>query len=379
MIVKDIMKKDFVSIDSNKTVSKVISLMESKNVYEIPIVDNKKLKGIVNLESLVSMGLINPDKTKIKNIISHSPRITPDETIEDAAMLMFKSNVKQIPVVQKNIILGTISLFDVLKEFSKDSKFKKTKIEKIMSSVKTSSINTDIGEVRAKMRNNNFSRVPIVDDDNKLIGLVCTYDVIDAYKRPRERTSWYSMSADKERISSLPITTIMKTKKEICKKTDTIFDVIQKFLENRSQSVVVVENQKPVGIVTLKDILELYLSGLKKEGVYYQVIGLEKEDSFTFDSVNKRIENTIKKISASQHIQNMMVHFKRRDIGGTRARYSVRIRVMTDKGMFMSGAKSWDAITTIEEAIGKLERVFFKKISIKKTDKLRRLRRLKRR
>ena len=109
-------------------------------------------------------------------------------------------------------------------------------------------------------------------------------------------------------------------------------------------------------MVTVKDLLEVYVgSGLQK-GVYYHAIGLEEESDFVVSTVHRMIGDSIEKIASMYPIQFMFVHFKKYKYKGVKAKWSVRARVMTDRGLFISKAWGWDPRDAVGDALYRLER-----------------------
>jgi CBS domain-containing protein len=75
------------------------------------------------------------------------------------------------------------------------------------------------------MRERNISRLPVVDEGGKLVGILGTMDLIKAIKQPHEKMSWYGMAAEMERIVSLPVSNVMNDRPPTAKKTDSLTDV----------------------------------------------------------------------------------------------------------------------------------------------------------
>lgn len=53
--VKDIMTKDFITVDLDSTVEELASIMHENHVNPIPVLDDKKLVGIVSRSDLVAL------------------------------------------------------------------------------------------------------------------------------------------------------------------------------------------------------------------------------------------------------------------------------------------------------------------------------------
>jgi len=183
MLVKEIMSKDVIYLSPEDSVSELISLVERHHIREIPIIENKKLKGVVYSKDIARKAITNPKKTKVMKVIkSHPAIISPNQDVNEAAKLILKTGLIGLPVVDKDKVIGIISMHDIINFASKTKQFRQTKAEQIMSIPETITNDTDIGKVRLLMREKNISRLPIIDDNKKLSGIVTIFDLLKAVK-----------------------------------------------------------------------------------------------------------------------------------------------------------------------------------------------------
>ncbi|MDD5416810.1 MAG: CBS domain-containing protein [Candidatus Aenigmarchaeota archaeon] len=361
MEVKDIMSKNVVSLTSDDTVQKLISLMEKYHFHEIPVIDNGRLKGLVSTKILTQKAIKDPSKEKVKTMLmSQTPTLDSFEDIDVAANKLLKTGLRAIPVTQDNKVIGMVSLHDIVNEISKNKQFRQTKAAVLMSQIKTISDQDDLGKARVVMRENNISHLPIVDKNNMLVGIVTAFDMLKAVK-PKEKINYYSMAAEMEKVMQLPVSIVMNAKPVTTDQNTSLIDIADLMERNKVSNVVITENKQPKGIIVLKDLLEFYVGGLEKKGLYYQIIGMSDEDDFIAGTVNRMIEDTIKKISSSHKIQFMFIHVKKHETGiANRTKYSVRIRMRTDKDFFISKAWAWDLRSAANQSLDNLERAVFK-------------------
>lgn len=361
MIVKEIMSKNVISLGPEDTIQTLISLMEKHHVHEIPVIDNKKLVGIVQTKKLMQKTILDPYKTKIKSIKMSAPAVlNPEQDMEDAAKLILRTGMRALPVVEGKDVVGIVSLHDIINEVAKTKLFRQTKAETIMSDVFTMAQETDVGKTRVIMRENSISRIPIVDEKGKLKGIVTPFDMMKAIK-PKERMSWFSMAGEMDRIMQIPISTIMNTKPVTAAPKDSLTEIAALMNKYDASGVVLTEDGFPKGIVVLKDLMEFYVGGLAKEGVMYQIVGLGDEDSFITDTVERMISDTIKKISQINRLLSVFIHVKKYSVDPKgKTKYSIRARIRTDKKIFIAQAWEWDLRMAVNLALDQIERSVFK-------------------
>lgn len=361
MLVKDIMSKNIIALKPSDPVTKFISIMEKEHIHEIIVMDNKKLKGIAKFKTVITKGITDPSKQKVKNLMEFKPPVlNPDQKIEEAAEMLFKTGLRALPVVENGSVIGLVSISDILNAVSTKKDFVRTRAEEIMSAAVVLSQDADIGTARVLMREKGISRIPVVDSNGKIIGIVTVHDLLNSVKRPKEKMSWYCMAAEMERIASMPISNIMNRYPPTVRKDESLSDVIKKMHKFKCSGITVVEDGAPIGIVTLKDLLEVYVGSFLQKGVYYHAIGLAGEDEFVVDTIHRMIRDSLQKIASIYNVQFMFAHFKKYKVKGLRAKWSVRIRIMTDKGLFLSKSSAWDSRDAIGDALDRLERVLIK-------------------
>lgn len=118
MKVKDIMSKDVVIADANDTVASVAKLMAHHNIGCIPVTENgQKVLGVITDRDIVinmTKFLNNYEDAKITNFMSNKVySIKPDADIADALDLMKKHQVRRLPVIDDDVLIGMLSLGDL--------------------------------------------------------------------------------------------------------------------------------------------------------------------------------------------------------------------------------------------------------------------------
>ncbi len=361
MNVRDVMCKDVISVSSDDTVQTLISVMESNHVHEVPVIDDKKLIGMVRSKQLTQKSVAEPEKTKVRSMLTTPPTVLdPEQDLDYVAKLILGTGYRALPVVEKKKVIGIVSLHDIVAEISKSKAFRQTRASALISDLITITDSTDIGKARVLMREHNISRLPVVDDKGQLKGVVTTFDMLKAIK-PKERMNWYSMAAEMDRVMQIPVSTIMNDRPVTAGMDSSLSDIAILMNKYDTSGVIITIDGYPKGIIVPKDLVEFYVSGLKKSGVYYQIIGLTDEDAFVTETVDRMIKETVQKIISSYNILNLFLHVKKHNLGiKERTKYSVRIRLLTDKKMFIEKAWAWDLRIAVDHALDQLERAMFK-------------------
>ena len=114
-IIKDIMTKDIECCSLLDNMYEVAVKMKELNVGAIPIVDEKRLVGMITDRDIVIRGVAekNPGSTKVEKIMSDQlVTVTADTTTNQAAKLMAEHQIRRLPVVEGENLIGIVSLGD---------------------------------------------------------------------------------------------------------------------------------------------------------------------------------------------------------------------------------------------------------------------------
>ena len=117
MDVKEIMVEKVVSMRADATVKEAVKLMNEYEIGCLIVARKGEAVGIITerdvLKRVVSKSR-DPEVTKVSEIMS-KPLIVggPDMYVEDAARLMFKRNIKKLPVRKNGELVGLLTLSDI--------------------------------------------------------------------------------------------------------------------------------------------------------------------------------------------------------------------------------------------------------------------------
>ena len=131
--VKDIMTKDVVSIGVDKSVFDAAVLMSSNLVGCLVIMDGEVPAGIVTERDFVRRVVAKkmPLDTKISEIMSKSLiTVDSDASLKEAARLMSTNQIRRLPVVKQNKLVGIVVAADFVRNLGK-----KTASEEILEAM----------------------------------------------------------------------------------------------------------------------------------------------------------------------------------------------------------------------------------------------------
>lgn len=145
MLVQDVMSKDIISVQKYESILHVADILSERNISGLPVVDKaNKVIGIITQADILSIVGIRKEHT-FKDLLKHmlgeplpenklgdivadimaSPAVTirPTANIAEAAQVLDEKRIRRLPVVdENNVLIGLISRADILKAVIKKLK-----------------------------------------------------------------------------------------------------------------------------------------------------------------------------------------------------------------------------------------------------------------
>jgi len=120
MIIGQIMNKSVVYVQKDDTVETAAKLLQQNNIGSIPVVDKERtVKGIVTDRDIVTRCVANEDDprtAKVGDIMTRGVfTITDDVEVSAAAYIMAERQIRRLPVLRDNKLVGMLSLGDLAK------------------------------------------------------------------------------------------------------------------------------------------------------------------------------------------------------------------------------------------------------------------------
>ncbi len=156
----------------------------------------------------------------------------------------------------------------------------------------------DLFEAKEKMAQNKIRHLPVVDEENQLIGIVTDRDIRSALPSIVLQDS--TTRAERERVSELKIRDIMTTDLVTLSPTYTIQDTLLLIQKTRVGAFPVVDDQgKLKGIISIRDLMRAFINVLgigepgtllcilveEKVGELKKIVGAITEENISFGSI----------------------------------------------------------------------------------------------
>ena len=115
----DAMTKKPVNVSPEMKITEIAQMMNKEHVGSMLVVKDNKLQGIITEQDIVRKMVaqdLKPGNTKASDIM-HTDiiSISPEEDIYEALVIMKKENIRHLPVMDEEKMIGFLTIKDILK------------------------------------------------------------------------------------------------------------------------------------------------------------------------------------------------------------------------------------------------------------------------
>jgi CBS domain-containing protein len=342
--LESLMKEKFETVDPDMGLTDVVAKMRAQDLHEMPVTENgKKLLGVISYRSIIRRKNLVIG-TKVRSAMDLPPDVSPDTVITKVAEQFLSTGYRQIPVVKGNKIVGVVSRADITSIIPKIKDLKSIKVQQIMTGqVQTVKEDEPVKNAVDTMRKLDIRTLPVVDDEGALVGIVGIRDIVNYNWNGGRRETKGEISGEKSpvevKVGSLASGAVVTIAPDA-----TLNDAVKLMSAKKVSALPVVQKDKMVGILTLYDLVELVASFGQRDMVYMQITGLEEEDRFSLDMMEREIQNGLAKVARVARPQLFTMHVTKHHAVGNRAKYSLSARLFTEHGAFIARSVDWSLI-----------------------------------
>ena len=261
MQIKNLMSEEIITIDKDQNLSDALKLLRKHNVSRLPVTNNKELVGIISERDIADkLGSSKYESMPASRLHISSVMIkdvfTVPQTMQlgEVAKLMLENGIGSVPVMDDDDkMVGIVSKADFV-TLAVGIAFDKVTVREIMSKdLITVSPTERIVHARRQMIDSHVGRVPVVEDE-KLKGMVTSKDLMRAFIDFRKKVP---EKYQKSQIKELLVEDIMSFNPTFTSKDATISEVAKVMMETGYNGLPVVDGDNVCGIITQTDILRL--------------------------------------------------------------------------------------------------------------------------
>jgi len=355
LLVKDIMSPPTMTASKDETVADVISRLKKNNIREIPVVDGDKPVGLISYSSFLARRNV-PLTAKAEHIMIPCPKLEEEMKVIKAAEELMSRGVRGAPVVRNHRMIGFLSRTDIIKILPQIDQLKGKQVGSFMSSNPQTVFETEtVRKAQILMKGLNEKTLPVVDEENNLIGAVGMTEVMEVIWSPKGDKVPHEIMGHRV-TAEVTVGSVMSRAPVFISPKDTVEKAVSVMLGKGLTTLFVTEESKLVGVVSQADLLEQVISMKPREGVYVQITGLDLEDPDVYDTLYGLIGKSMERINRMEPPRVFTVHITIYHHEGMKSKYSLGARLTTEKSMYYNKHTDWDLYKAMDTVLDMLEK-----------------------
>jgi len=354
MNIADIATRDYVAVDADERLSKVRSRFERENPKAFIVTEDGQYQGVINERQLVQSHV--QDSAKVRGLVQPAPKVRRQDDLREVARVLVEGGTRTVPVFENEALWGVVTADDILEAVLPNLDAPAASdiyTEQVVSITE----DTHIGRAINLLREHGISRLPVLDEEERVAGMVTTHDIASFAVRDMERQQKGDRSGDHDRVLDIPVYDIMNSPVETTTTDTSVETAVRGMLENDYSGLVVTpEGDRTVdGIVTKTDVLRA-LTYTEDEHMDVQVTNVHLLDSLAREQIRERIEGVADKYQKMQvhHAHVRLAEHKERIRGTPLIQCGIRLR--TNRGQVAATGEGYGARNAFDVALDKLER-----------------------
>lgn len=255
MKVKEVMTKDIISVDKDVDLQHVLNLMKKHEITKIPVVEDKKLVGVVT-DDVIAVKLGSIRKRGVPASRLHASSVTdkdietvsPDTDVREILKKVGEPGPTMLNVVENDKLVGVITKADLLPLV----KSKKQLREIMQKRIHSVSPDDRVIHARRIIINENVARLPVIHN-GKLLGMISDTEIAFALANVKKSIP---LGRQKHRLDELLVEDVMKTPVVWTEPGMGVSDAAKIMMKKNVGALPLIENNNIVGIVTRTDLLK---------------------------------------------------------------------------------------------------------------------------
>jgi len=254
-IVKDVFSTKFKSVSKDDPLSACLAILNEESTPVLVVLNSKgKYAGVIAHRWIVR-SRYHPATTKVESLMRSAPTVSLEDSLGNVARLMITSGISQLPVFSGEKLAGIVT-DDAVIQMAVVGKWGNTKVEDVMTK-KPFLVEEDesVGAVLSLFREHGISHVPVVKEGS-LVGIVSIKDIITGIFQPRQHQTVGDIAGEKVPVLSISAKGIMTKPVITVLPENSLKDAVEKMQKFKISSIVVISKGRPAGILTKRDLLE---------------------------------------------------------------------------------------------------------------------------
>ena len=369
MDIADIVSDDYVAFTPETPVSKLVGAFDDPAVTGV-VIRGDEFEGVVTRRQITTSH--HQPGEKVGSLVHRVPQLAPDEDVRHVARLMIESDSRLLPVFEGRTMVGVVTAADVLRRVQPflDAA---TVAQAYTADLVSLSPESTFGDALHTFREHHVTHLPVVEEGSA-VGVLSLYDVAGVTVRAASKSQggdpsdaasvgggrsrgggFGAREGELDRVLDLPVRDLMASPVRTIDRDETLETAVEAMFDAGISSLIVTRDGRPDGIVTKTDALDS-LTWEAGGNRAVQVYGIDLLDDTSYEDVVAMIDG-FEDRDSDMTVIDAKIHLHEHDetLRGTPL-ILARIRLYTDRGLYIASGEGYGASHAINEARDILER-----------------------
>ncbi|MDD2655250.1 MAG: CBS domain-containing protein [Candidatus ainarchaeum sp.] len=262
------------------------------------IIDDRQMRG----------GIHDSSKAKCINMAVRAPPLSEEMGTMEMMDRFLAGHFKALPVVRAGAILGAVSRAKLLEMLIRERAIPKMSVDALMNSpIYSVDANESVAVARRVMKSMGVHRLAITEG-RKIVGTVSTMDISRALLEPKGRD--FMFITEVNAVDGKPVRQMMRDKFVSVSMGGTLHEAAKKMAAHSVSAITVMDGDKPVGVVTARDVMKFLVSlHSKKPDVF--ISGLSEDEMGNYDLIISELRKAVANFLDTFEIDSINVRIKR--------------------------------------------------------------------
>lgn len=354
MDVSDIATDEYVRAHPDETVGELRSTFEDANPGGILVVEDGECVGVITPQELLRSQ--TDDETAARQVMKAVPVVDRTEGVREVARLLVENETRVAPVSVEGELWGGVTQDAILEAVLENLDVLTVK-EIATQNVVTVTEDDTLSEAINLLREHGISRLPVVENGHRPIGIVTADDLVEFVVRDTRKQSVGDRGGDSPTLRELPVENVMDRPPKTTTLESTVSEAVSTMLEQNVDGLVVVPeyDERVAGVLTKTDVMRA-LSYTREEVMDVQITNIDLLHSTSREEIAERLEEITGK-HRKLDVHHVHVRFQEHE-EELRGRSLVRcqVRMWTDQEELAGTGEGYGGDEALSIALDKLER-----------------------
>jgi CBS domain-containing protein len=254
--VKDVMNPHVITITSTESIKTGVRLMSENHISCLPVVDNDVFKGLITQKTII-MDMVREnvisDTSRVHDqMLSTVPTVSPETSVLDACEIAHHKNVKWLPVLVGQTLVGIITQTDLTRALMCFDKLPDV-VSTMSSDTVTVHAGSSVADAANIMVEHSVSCVVAIQNE-RVLGILTEKDLLK------------TATESGKTLSDICVVDTMSFPVIAANPSDSLISANRLMDRMHIHHLVVMEDEQPCGIITRTDVLKAFqqaISGYK--------------------------------------------------------------------------------------------------------------------